>query len=81
MSHEFMAPEIVGTESRTKLVNIELGETLSIYQDIAKKRYAEALSIAENIDDRMQTSIPLNRNAVQAASLLMFACVRGAQIS
>lgn len=81
MSHEFLAPETVGTESRTKLGSIHLGETLSMYEGIAKKRYEEAIRIAENIDDRMQTSIPMNRNAVYAASLLMVACVRGAQVS
>lgn len=81
MSYEFKAPEVPGIESRTKLVNVTLRETLSSYQEVAKRRYQEAISIAENIDDNMQTSRPFNRNAVEAASLLMCACVRGAQIS
>lgn len=81
MSHEFKAPEIIATESITKPCNVKLRETLSLYQDKAKKRYGQALSIAENIDDRIQTSVPFNRNALSAASLLMLACVRGAEIS
>lgn len=83
MSHEFSphAPEIVGTESRVKNSTIVLSESLLAYQKIAKNRYAQALEIAENIDDKIETSIPFNKNAVYAASLLMLACVRGAQVA
>lgn len=83
MSHEFapQAPAVIGTESRTKSPDVCLDGTLAKYQDIAKKRYEDALSIAERIDDKMETSIPFNKNAVQAARMLTLASLRGAEIA
>lgn len=81
MSHEFVAPNVIGTESNTKSCRVQLEGTFRAYQEIANKRYDEALEIAENIDTRMETSHSFNRNAVYAASLLAVACLRGAQVS
>jgi len=83
MSQEFApkAPTVVGTESRVKSPDVKLEGSILVYHDLAKKRYMEAIHIAEKIDDRLQTSIPFNKNAIHAASLLAFASLRGAQIS
>lgn len=77
MSPEFapQAPEI----SRSESLDIKLEDSIRVYHELAKKRYTEALHIAEKIDDRMETSVPFNRNAVQAAMMLTFASLRGAE--
>ncbi len=83
MSHEFapQAPAVIGTESRTKSPDVKLEGSILVYHELAKKRYIEALHIAEKIDDRMETSVPFNRNAVHAAMMLAFASLRGAEIA
>lgn len=76
------APKAIPTENRGKSIDdIKLSGAILRYQSIAKERYEKAIAIAEKIDDSIQTSVPFNKNAVQAASLLMLAAVRGAQIS
>lgn len=84
LSQEFSpkAPKAVPTESRGKTTDdIKISGSYLRYQSIARERYEKAITIAEKIDDTIQTSIPFNKNAVHAASLLMLAAVRGAQIS
>ena len=76
------APKAIPTESRGKTINdIKVSGSYLRYETIARDRYQKAIAIAEKIDDTIQTSIPFNKNAVHAASLLMLAAVRGAQIS
>lgn len=48
---------------------------------LATQEYDRALQVAEDIDDREETSVPYRRNAVYAASLLTIASLRGAQIA
>jgi len=82
MSHVF-APVTEATENRSQCVVLKgVFKTMS---DIAEKRYNEAMNIAERIDEKIEaetaTAIPFNKNAVLAASLLAFACVRASQVS
>ena len=82
MSQGFHAPEVIGTESRTKSASsIDLSDTLRGYKECAEEVYNKAIAIAEEVDMNMGLTTPLNQNAVMAASLLMLACVRGAQVS
>lgn len=82
MSQEFApkAPAVVPTESMVR-PHVVLEGKFEMYQDIARKRYNEAVRIAENIDDRVQSSIPYNKNAVLAAVLTAISCARAGQIS
>ncbi|MBP6948571.1 MAG: hypothetical protein KBC41_00850 [Candidatus Pacebacteria bacterium] len=83
MSQEFsptqIATENVDANTVRSLFKLE-GQFLHKHT-LATQEYNKALSIAENIDDREETSVPYRRNAVYAASLLTIASLRGAQIA
>ncbi len=86
MSQEFspQAPKRIGTEVgefKVKALDAKLEGPLRRYHELAKQRYEEAIKLAENIDDKAETSIPFNRNAVHAAMMTTFASLRGAELS
>lgn len=86
MSHEFspIAPKRIGTEVgefKVKVLDAKLEGSLRMYHELAKQRYIEALHLAEEIDDKAETAIPFNKNAIHASMLLAFASLRGAEIS
>lgn len=90
MSPEFMpqAPTFdAETLTDTKVQKIDSYLTknfeskLMVYKSIADDVYANALKVADAIDDREETNIPYRRNAVYLASLLSTVCIRGKEIS
>lgn len=86
MNHEFSptAPQRIGTEvgvNKISALDAKLEGSLLVYRELAKQRYIEAIALAEEIDDREQTSIPFNRNAVHIAMLTTYASLRGAKIA
>jgi hypothetical protein len=85
MSQAFVPPaEITAEDMNTKSI-AALSKTLDgkilAYKCISDEIYANAITVAENIDEREETNVPMRRNAVYVASLLAKACIRGAQIS
>lgn len=79
----FIAEDMSGKKIDTIDANIESNPEgrLMVYKNIAEEVYANALKVADGIDDREETNIPYRRNAVYVASLLAAACIRGSQIS
>lgn len=91
MSHEFAphAPKAITAEEMNgkniyKLDGQLDGKFLT-YKHIADDIYDKAMEIARRIDSQIEqetsTTIPFNERAIQAASLLAIASIRGAQIS
>lgn len=64
-----------------KNINANPGGRLMVYKSIADEVYANALNVADSIDDREETNVPYRRNAVYLASLLSTVCIRGKEIS
>lgn len=85
MSHEFAPQTQTPAEDMTikKIIalDVNLEGDFRVKHDIATSIYEKAIPLAENIDDREETSVPFRSNAIVAAALLASACVRGAQIS
>lgn len=84
MSPEFSpkAPTKVGTESRSRSsVEVKISGAFLKLHDIASGIYGEAIATAERIDDKLETAIPFNTHAVQAASLVTRVAIRGGQVS
>jgi hypothetical protein len=91
MSHEFaphapnaIAAEEINVKNINKL-NGQLNGKFLTYKDIADEIYNRAMEIARRIDSQIEqetsTTVPFNERALQAASLLAIASIRGAQIS
>lgn len=85
MSHEF-APSIASTEDRIKSPDtITLPESLKAKEHKALYVYKMASQEAERRDDEINPTndlfAPFNKNAITAASLLMIAALRAAEIA
>jgi hypothetical protein len=85
MSHVF-APSIVSTENRTKSADtITLAASLMDKAQKAISKYKIASEEARRRDDMVNPTddlfAPLNENAIAAASILMIAALRAAEIA
>jgi hypothetical protein len=82
-----IAPPVVHTENRGEVKDstVKLCESLTARMEKAHYVYRKALDVAEKLDDVVDAHsdafTPLNRNAVTAASLLMIAALRAAEIA